>query len=299
MNEAPSFFLYGEPPRAAEAGFLHLEPLDVRSRPSGWSIRLHRHDDLNHVFLMTGGAGALMQGAQALPFSAPCLLLIPSGVAHGFTFQRESTGHVLTLSTEFLQQRSACAEVLDTLFAAPLVLGSGAETAKLQGDFVDLSRELAWQAPGHHLAVEGLICRVLVCALRLERQARATLQTPPVRDQALLARLRELVEQSYRENRSLDDYARALGISLSRLHQICRASGATPLGLIHARVLLEATRGLLYSDMSVTELALDLGFTDLAYFSRFFKRHIGCAPSQFRRAPDQAAHQVAGPAVVR
>ena len=35
--EAPDFFLYGEPPRVAEPDFLHLEPLHVRSQPSGWS----------------------------------------------------------------------------------------------------------------------------------------------------------------------------------------------------------------------------------------------------------------------
>jgi AraC family transcriptional activator of pobA len=34
--------------------------------------------------------------------------------------------------------------------------------------------------------------------------------------------------------------------------------------------------------MTVSEVALHLGFDDVAYFSRFFKAEIGCAPSEFR-----------------
>ena len=59
--------------------------------------------------------------------------------------------------------------------------------------------------------------------------------------------------------------------------------GCTPSTLIHERVLLDAKRHLTYSKASASEIAYDLGFSDSAYFSRFFKRQTGMSPIEFRR----------------
>ncbi|MGS2962813.1 helix-turn-helix domain-containing protein, partial [Escherichia coli] len=44
----------------------------------------------------------------------------------------------------------------------------------------------------------------------------------------------------------------------------------------------EARRLLLYSEQSINQIALDLGYKDPAYFARFFNRMMGCSPTQFR-----------------
>jgi AraC family transcriptional activator of pobA len=55
-------------------------------------------------------------------------------------------------------------------------------------------------------------------------------------------------------------------------------------------VLLEAKRSLIYTSMTVAQVADALGFADPAYFSRFFKRLSGLSPSDFR---DQGLLQTA------
>jgi AraC family transcriptional regulator, transcriptional activator of pobA len=285
VGETPAFFLYGEPPRAAAAGFLHLETLDVRTRPSGWTIPMHRHADLNHVFLLTAGAGAILTGEREIGFAAPSLLLIPAGAPHGFTYRRESTGYVLTVASGFIERRPAAGEVLDGLFSAPHPLGCGEAVGPLQAAYATLARELAWQAPGHDAAVEAAVLQIFVLALRLQHQARAAERGGVGRDAALLARFREQVELRFREHPPLETYAETLGVSLSRLHQACRrVGGVTPLGVVQERLLLEAKRSLLYSDMGVAALALDLGFSDPAYFSRFFAKQAGVSARAFRRS---------------
>jgi AraC family transcriptional activator of pobA len=52
--------------------------------------------------------------------------------------------------------------------------------------------------------------------------------------------------------------------------------------MIHDRVLLEAKRELLYADATVIEIAQMLGFSNASYFTRFFARHVGLTPAQFR-----------------
>jgi len=53
---------------------------------------------------------------------------------------------------------------------------------------------------------------------------------------------------------------------------------------MHARLLLQAQRELTYSRLSVKQIAFELGFTDAAYFTRFFRRLAGCSPAQWRLA---------------
>jgi AraC family 4-hydroxyphenylacetate 3-monooxygenase operon regulatory protein len=52
--------------------------------------------------------------------------------------------------------------------------------------------------------------------------------------------------------------------------------------VVHERLLQEARRLLRFSTVQVGEISYQLGFTDPAYFSRFFTKRTGIPPSQFR-----------------
>ena len=52
--------------------------------------------------------------------------------------------------------------------------------------------------------------------------------------------------------------------------------------LIDARLMREARRHLAYTGMRVSSIAYALGFSDLAYFSRVFRRVVGISPRAFR-----------------
>ncbi|MDR3508649.1 MAG: helix-turn-helix domain-containing protein, partial [Caulobacteraceae bacterium] len=133
-------------------------------------------------------------------------------------------------------------------------------------------------------AVEAHLFAILVEALRLIWQAGAA--TPAVDGSALrlVARFREAVEAGYRSGMTIEAYAQALGVTTTKLRRACLAvAGCAPIGLIQARLLLEAKRVLLYSNMTVAETAYYLGFEDPAYFSRFFARQAGVSPRGYRR----------------
>jgi AraC family transcriptional activator of pobA len=54
--------------------------------------------------------------------------------------------------------------------------------------------------------------------------------------------------------------------------------------LIAGRLIEEAKRQLIFTASSVQAIALGLGFSDAAYFNRFFRRHAGNSPQAWRRA---------------
>ncbi|KQY29963.1 AraC family transcriptional regulator [Caulobacter sp. Root1455] len=280
--EIPSFFLFGEPLRTVEGKFLHLEDLDDRSRPNDWNIRAHAHADLNHVFHITSGGGVMHAEDQAAVFAAPCLLLVPSRVVHGFAWEAETTGTVLTLADSYLRDLVAREPDFSNLFKAPCHLPLSA-TSSVGPALGNLSRELVWAAPGSGAAVEAHLLAVMVEALRLSIHAKATGRAIHGAQARLVARFRELVEAHYREPLTIKDHADRLGVTVGRLRAACRKIAAvSPLRLMQDRAILEAKRALLYSNMTVAEVGYHLGFEDPAYFSRFFAKAEGMSPRRYR-----------------
>ena len=278
----PSFFLFGEPLKTVEGKFLHLEDLDDRSRPNDWNIRAHAHADLNHIFHITAGAGMMHVEAQTIPFVAPCLLLIPAGAVHGFVYEADSSGAVLTIADSYLRDLTGREPAFSGLFRGPCQLPLGADS-RIAASLASLSRELVWTAPGHAAAVEAHLLSVLVETLRLLVQAHTASPAVQGVQATLVARFRELVEAYYRAGLSLEDYAARLGVTVARLRGACLKVAATPpLRLVHERMLLEAKRALIYSNMTIAEVAYHLGFEDPAYFSRFFSKVERCSPRAFR-----------------
>jgi AraC family 4-hydroxyphenylacetate 3-monooxygenase operon regulatory protein len=99
----------------------------------------------------------------------------------------------------------------------------------------------------------------------------------------LFQRFNKLVDERFREHLPVPEYALVLGVTESRLNDLCRRfANQSPKRLIFERVLREAKRMLLFSACTVHETAYNLGFKDPAYFSRFFNRLEGCSPSSYR-----------------
>jgi AraC family transcriptional activator of pobA len=98
-----------------------------------------------------------------------------------------------------------------------------------------------------------------------------------------VGRYTALVESRYRLQPRVLDLSAELGITSTQLNRLCRSTlGRPALGVLHDRLILEAQRQLAYTRQSVKRIALDLGFTDAGYFSRFFQRHCGLSPSDWR-----------------
>ena len=105
----------------------------------------------------------------------------------------------------------------------------------------------------------------------------------PARENATALRLRRLIERHFRESHQPADYARRLRITVGHLNHLARRHlGRTAGVVIRERLVLEAKRQLIHTDITAAEVAYALGFKDPAYFARFFKRETGFSPTTFR-----------------
>jgi AraC family transcriptional regulator, transcriptional activator of pobA len=103
--------------------------------------------------------------------------------------------------------------------------------------------------------------------------------------QTLLKKYIQLVNNYYLEKRTIEEYAELLFITPNHLSQsIKAASGKNALTFINERIVTEAKSLILYTDFDMAQVAWQLNFSDPANFGKFFKRHAGSTPLEFRKA---------------
>ena len=92
----------------------------------------------------------------------------------------------------------------------------------------------------------------------------------------------EYIEKHYQQQMSVGDISRALGTSTSYLSRIFKEStGETIIRTINNKRIEKAKTYLAETDYKVYEVADILGFENVTYFSRFFKKHTGMSPKEY------------------
>ena len=281
----PQFVLYGEDAADVEMDFLHLETIRARSPLHDWVIRPHAHPDHAQVFLVTSGRVEVRAEGQTVVAAAPALFTVPAATVHDMRFDPGSDGFVLTLSRAYARFLAGADPALNAATANFLTLGLEQDPdglAEAIADFQRLSRDFVWPAPSRRAAIAANTTRILVFILRrLDPMLRDGRQQG--RDTELVTAFRERVERDFRKGLPVGVFARALSVTEARLNTACRrTAGRSASRIVHDRIMLEAKRNLLYTGMTVAEVAHAVGFSDPAYFSRFFARFAGEPPGRFR-----------------
>ena len=99
-----------------------------------------------------------------------------------------------------------------------------------------------------------------------------------------IRRALELLQTCASDDRDLDDLACAVGLSRAHFFKLFReATGLTPHLYLNTLRMESALRTLADSDVTLSRLSADLGFSAQGHFTRFFEQRIGTVPSQYRR----------------
>jgi AraC family transcriptional regulator len=101
---------------------------------------------------------------------------------------------------------------------------------------------------------------------------------------ANLRRVQDYVHSNLAATITLVELSRVAGLSRRHFLRAFREStGDTPLGYVRALRIEEAKRRLSQGSQSITEVALDCGFSHAQHFATTFRTATGLAPSAFRR----------------
>ncbi len=113
----------------------------------------------------------------------------------------------------------------------------------------------------------------------LQRQHRLSSEA-----QRLVRKAMAYVQQNYQETLSRQSLARHVGMSDDYLTYCFRQElGMTPIAYLNRYRVVQAKALLKETDWTITQIALEVGFSDSGYFSRVFRREAGMSPDAFRR----------------
>lgn len=132
-----------------------------------------------------------------------------------------------------------------------------------------------------------LMSRFIIKMTRLFKLNDPALLTEKSSDN-LLRQFNVLVETHYKEEHSVSFYADKLFKSPKTLSNSFAKLGKSPLQIIHARIILEAKRQLMYTDKNTKEIGYEIGFEDASHLSRMFKKVTGMSPTAFKKSSEIA-----------
>ncbi len=293
MQAIPTYALYGELSENLPPERLHCESIADRSRLYDREIKPHRHEAFFQILYIRGGGGEAQFEGVRVAIKPPCIITLPPLSVHGFSFSRNIQGTVITIVEKYLDAILAGAPQLQSRLALPQLhrfQARSAQALRVDQLFQTIVGEFGGNAAWRAAAIHASLATALILAARSQAAQDPGAPGPANRKMLHLQRFRALLDCGYRTHKSVAFYAGELGITPTQLNRVCReVLGKSALGAINARLLLEAERDLVYTFIGVKEIALSLGFSDAAYFSRFFSKHKRCTPTQFR---EQAQRQL-------
>lgn len=264
-----------------EAGDLpdvvHCETIASRSVLHDWTLAVHRHARLHQVLLIERGGGEATLDGRVVPLKPMQIVNVPVGHVHGFRFVPGTQGWVLTIAAEIMDEALLAAEGLrGVLSRSAVVRGTQQTRATMKQIFAEYAARDFGRA--HVLralsaAMIGLVARALTSESGSSGNSESN----------LFRRFEALLEQHHLERWTVADYANALAITPTHLNRVTRAAtGDTASHLILNRLVREARRNLVYTNLPVSTIAYALGFEDPAYFSRVYAAATGLSPRAFR-----------------
>lgn len=234
-----------------------------------------------------------MVGDDIYELSPGDMLLFDGRITHRVNPSKETTylRSYVNFMPSFIQD-AAPEEItgkLLSLFDSPsglLIRWLPDEWEEIKNIFRTLQREREKETFGYEQMLKTHLLQLLI---RIYRKSKKMLDLPPLgqpsNTQATVKRILQYLNQSFTQNSSLDEIAKALHINKYYMcHCFKEVTGYTINGYLMSKRIEEAKKLLLTSDQPIGEISEQLGFNTPVHFSRTFKQYAGASPQTYRKA---------------
>lgn len=236
------------------------------------------------LLIVTNGTGTHNIDLIEYELKPGTVLKVAKGQVHAFQNDPKYKGFLIIFTEDFVLNyfSKSAINLISHLYnyhiSSPIT-----EDLKLNESFLkELRRELVHE---NTYANKNIVAALLeLYLLRLERDSQhQEAKTINQRHYTLFVQFKNLMEAESTTTRNVTDYAEMMFISAKLLNQIVKEFTLnTAKTFIDNYIVLEAKRAIVSSEKSLKEIAFDAGFDEATNFTKFFKRHMGISPKEFR-----------------
>ncbi|WOK07881.1 helix-turn-helix transcriptional regulator [Imperialibacter roseus] len=245
---------------------------------------LHRH---NFFFILAVAQGEGVHEIDFTPYqvSDRSVFFLRPGQVHRLQLKMGSTGYLMEFDQEFCGSKDqATAQRLRKASGKNFCQLEASRFDKLDGILSDIFEEYTSKQDGYLDIIKANLEILCIAYNRQSPDPGQLTNNGNLYTQERFEELLELLETRISELKNVSQYADLLNLSPYQLNAITKASvGKTVAQLIDEQIILEAKRYLLATPNQVKDIAWDLGYEDVSYFIRFFKKHTSHSPDAFRK----------------
>lgn len=242
---------------------------------------LHRHDFF-YILALQKGSGNHAIDFVSYPVRDHSIFLMRPGQVHQLVLDSGSVGYLMQFRNDFYGLRDK--ETSRLLRRAASVNCYHFETGEFQRVLAILDnifREYTHQKEKYQDVITAQLAVFFIELVR--RQKASQLDDANLYAHERLETFLEILETDIFSHKEVSHYTAALNLSMYQLNSITKATmGKTCSEVINDYLILEAKRYILGTALQVKEIADHLGYEDVSYFIRFFKKHTGFSPNEFR-----------------
>jgi AraC family transcriptional regulator, transcriptional activator of pobA len=247
---------------------------------------LHRHDFFFIIALQKGGGTHEIDFTTYDVFDNSVFFMRP-GQVHQLQLKAESTGYIIEFNTEFYHPK-------DKLSIQRFRKASNKNYCKLEikrfEKLHDILTYIFREYTGKEEGFQDVIKANLdIFFIEFVRQSPnpdgpSTVVNPYTQER--LEEFLELLEMHITNYKQVSQYKNLMNLSPYQLNEITKTTiGKKASELINEHIILEAKRILLATPNQIKDIADQLGYEDVSYFIRFFRKQTGYSPDAFRHNP--------------
>ena len=250
--------------------YIKIEPFRTHTRVT----KPHKHNKYLEFVYFTKATGFHVIDHLKIEIDNPIFFVVRKEQIHYWNLTSEPEGYVIIIKEAFIEQ---CLDIeikqqLAKISAFPYLIPE--DNTTIEQLFQLLISENKHKK--NKTIVEGLMKVLLGKLLQIENK-----KTLP--HQSIYQEFIALLGTQETLSNSVKHYADLLNTSPQNLNTNCRnESNKSASEILSDFILSEAKRLLLYTEKNISEIAYSLPFRDNSHFTKYFKRHVGKTPSQFK-----------------
>ncbi|NML21412.1 helix-turn-helix domain-containing protein [Pseudoflavitalea sp. G-6-1-2] len=283
MTKIPVRTLKSSFQRARITGSFSIRSIQQMLKGADMKQHLHRHD-YYHMMVIERGEGVHEIDFNSHKITNRTIFFIRPGQVHQLQLKADSTGYMLQFGAEFTSGREkAAGKLLRSASNKSYYQLDAASFSKLSNLLGETLQEYTDKNSRYEDVIRANLDVLLISLLRMQNNPTTTSENSLQQEQ--LDKFLELLEANITEVKQVSAYAGMMNLSPYQLNSITRQMlGKNSSEVLNDYVILESKRYLLATDSQIKEIAWQLGYEDPSYFVRFFKKHTGYSPADFRNS---------------